>query len=825
MKAPVSWLKEYVPIPIPATELAAKLTLAGSEVSRIERVGSDWRNIVVGQITAVDKHPHADRLNLVTVNIGSNSPTVVTGAPNVKVGDKVAFAGIGVELIDGHTGQKVVLKPAVLRGVESAGMVLSERELGISDAHEGILILQGDAPVGIPLSDILGEDVLDLEITPNRVDCLSIIGLARETGAVTDAFASVMADLPFKVPGITFPETGAPIAEALKVEIAAADLCPRYTAGLIRGIRVGQSPQWLKKRLTLCGMRPINNVVDITNYVMLEYGQPLHAFDAAKIGGSRITVRRAAEGEKIIALASVERSLTGDTLVIADDAKAIAIAGVMGGENSEVGEATRDIVIESASFKASSIHCTASALRLGSEASMRFERNLSPELASYGLRRAMQLILEICGGAAASGIIDVYPGQKPRWERSVRFSFQGMFRIIGFDYGTDKALRAMKLLGLEWIPEVSDDEGDGSSSQQFMRIYVPYWRSDLAIAEDIYEEIARILGYDLIPPSNLAHPIPKRVGSVVTGLRRALRLALAGFGFQEMLSYSLESLDTRRKLNANPDLTPPAVKLANPMSAQEECLRTSLRPALLSAIAYNRKYDDGGLRLFEVGRVYQPKAHDLPAEVDTVCAVVTGRANQLSWKDDGRSFDFFDVKGLVESILGRLNAIYSVIPGSDDGLRPSYQAEVRFVDPKLNVEQKLGVFGEIHPQVIRNFELAEPVYVLEISLPMLLRAIRPQRSFQSLARYPSVERDLALVLDEAVPNTRVVSVLESFPLVKNITLFDVYTGKQVPPGKKSLAYRLTLRSDEGTLTDQQADDVQKSILSRLAAELGAALRT
>ncbi|MEN8615248.1 phenylalanine--tRNA ligase subunit beta [Dehalogenimonas sp. THU2] len=811
MKAPILWLKDYVDITIPVEEVAEKLTLAGNEVSEIISTVPAWDGIVAAEVLAVESHPNADRLRLVTVNTGTEQPKVVCGAPNVRVGQKVAFAGVGVKLIDGHTGQAMELKPANIRGVESRGMVLSEKELGLSDSHEGILELDAATAVGTPLADILGDKVLNIEVTPNRADCFSITGIAREVAAITGQNG-------IKLPDTAYEEAETPVSESLAVEIKASDLCPRYTATVIKGIKVGPSPEWMQKRLLQMGQRPINNIVDITNYVMLEYGQPLHAFDLQKIKGGKVVVRRAEEGEKFITLDDEERTLTTDTLMIADAERTIAVAGVMGGANSEVSATTTDIVLESANFDAASIHRTASNLKLSSEASVRFERNLSPELPPHALKRATKLILDIAGGKAQQGIVDSFPGKK--YTFGILIPVPRINKILGSDYGLTPITKTLKALGLTWYIEDSDEENyEMPSGTQFLRIYQPWWRTDLNIPEDIVEEIARIMGYDNIPSRQLSGPIPKRVGPPMLGFKKLFRTALVGYGFQELLSLSLSNEASLRRVTAAGENEVTPVKLLNPMSADQECLRTSLRAALLSSVAANRRYETGGLRLFEIGRVYRMAGNGVPVEQEMVCGIITGEAEPTGWQQCRRPFDFYDIKGLLETILDRMQVSYTLEISHDGGLRPGAQAN--FVIDGVT----FGVIGEIHPKVALAHDIDETAYIFEIDLAALMQKVKPGRAYKQLSRYPAVVRDIALVLDEAVTHQQVKNILANFQLLTDVSLFDVYAGKQVAGGKKSLAYRLTFQSPESTLTDAQVDKVMAEIVSTLATELGATLRS
>ena len=442
MKVSLKWLKEYVAVTLPPAELARKLTMAGIEVKEWQVIGGSWENIVVGQIAAINPHPNAERLYLPTIDLGTEQSIVVCGASNLKVGDKVAFAHVGAQLIDGHTGQVFRLKAAKIRGVISSGMVCSEKELGISDSHEVIMILPAEAPVGTPLVDYMGDVIFDLEVTPNRPDCLSIIGIAREVAALTGQ------DL--HLPEVGYEETGSPIDQQISIEIKAPDLCPRYSASLVTGIKVDASPPWMQQRLLACGMRPINNIVDVANYVMLEYGEPLHTFNYHRIKGKKIIVRRASAGETIVTLDGVKRVLSPDMLVIADEKQAVAIAGVMGGAESEVTGETTAILLESASFNPPSIYHTGSTLNLPSEARQRFERGISPELTIPALKRATQLLVQLAGGKAAKGLVDAYPGRQER--QPIRLTTGRVKALLGVEFGLDQITAALASLGLDCKP-------------------------------------------------------------------------------------------------------------------------------------------------------------------------------------------------------------------------------------------------------------------------------------------------------------------------------------------------------------------------------------
>jgi len=801
MKVSLSWLKDYVDVTLPVGELTHRLTMAGLEVKGVQVIGGNWEGVVVGQIVAVKPHPDADRLRLVTVNIGTEQPTVVCGAPNLRLGDKVAFASAGAQLVDARSGQLFRLKRAKIRGVVSSGMVCSERELGISDSHEGIMVLPSNAPLGMPLADFLGDAILDLEITPNRPDCLSVIGIAREVAALTDQSVHI--------PDVSYRESASSIEQQMSVEISDPELCPRYSASLITGVRVAGSPWWLQQRLLKYGMRSINNVVDVTNYVMVEHGQPLHAFDYQQLRGQKIIVRRAGAGEALTTLDGVERALSDDMLVIADEAGAVALAGVMGGAESEVTEKTTSILLEAANFNPASIHHTGSALRLSSEAQMRFERGIRPELASVALRRATQLIVELAGGEAAKGIIDVYPGKVDC--EPIRLSIDKLNRLLGADFDFEQARDALIALGF-------DCQDKGAAGEIW--VTAPYWRSDIYQDVDLIEEVARIVGYDQIPATLLSQPIPAKSPDPLLGLKRKVRNSLVGYGFQEVITYSLTSLEMLNKLlpgSASPGVAP--LRVANPMTAEQEYLRPNLRANLLATLASNRKHEEGGIRLFELGKVYLPRRGDLPAEPEVLGGLLSGSRLEKSWHGGNDSFDFYDAKGVVEALLSHLGMEADFEEADDASFHPGKQAAVAIGS------NRLGIVGELHPRVLEAFEITDTVCLFEINLAELLPFTLKHKEYQPVPRFPAVARDVALVVDNRVAHSELRNIIKEFPLVAQVALFDVYWGKQVPPGKKSLAYRITFQSSTQTLTDSEVDGIQQQILEKLSRELGATLRS
>jgi len=801
MKASVNWLRDYVDITLPPAEVARRLTLAGHEVGAMDVIGGNWDNIVIGRITEINPHPDADRLTLVTLDLGGEQPTVVCGATNLRIGDTVPFAYVGAQLIDGHSGKLERLKTAKIRGVVSSGMVCSEKELGISDSHEGIMILPAEAPLGKPLADYLGDIVFDFEITPNRPDCLSVIGIAREVAALTGETVTL--------PEVDYAETTPAIDEQISIEIIDPDLCPRYCATLITGVKISESPQWIQQRLLACGQRPINNIVDITNYVMLEYGQPLHAFDYRLVRGKKIIVRRATEGEIFTTLDGIERKLSRNMLVIADAEGSVALAGIMGGSNSEVAEDTTAILLEGANFNAACIHYTGGSLGLSSEARYRFERGIRPELAPLAVRRATQLIAELGGGEVAKGMMDVYPGKQEH--QPILLSKGKVTRVLGIEFSLEQIVSTLSSLGFDCQPADAADE---------VKVTAPYWRSDISQAVDLVEEVARIIGYDQIPTTLLAEPLPSHDPDPIVTLRKRAGNSLVGSGFEEVITFSLSSRETLLKLHPESKvLEPPPLMLKNALTVEQECLRPSLRPNLLAVLEANRRHEAGSIRLFEQGKVYLRQSGDLTDEREMVGCLMSAPRREKSWSGGSGTLDFFDAKGVAEGLLGQLGVEAGYERSKDESLHPSRQAAI------VVEGHQLGVVGELHPKVLEAFDIDEPVYLLEIDLTALLPFTVGHRMFQPIPRFPPTVRDIALIVDSGVTHQQVQEIIKSFSLVAELEIFDVYAGGQVPAGKKSLAYRIAYQSMTKTLTDEQVDQVQQKILDKLASELGATLRS
>ena len=816
MKVPLSWLRQYVPISVPTKELAHRLTMGGTEVGGIHTTGGNWDRdkVLVGQVTKVAGHPNADRLTLPTVDLGGGeSMTVVCGAPNVAAGQKIAFARAGASLVNAKSGRMEELKPAKIRGVVSAGMVCSALELGIGDDHEGIMVLDDRALVGAPLADYLGDAILDIEVTPNRPDCLSILGVAHEVAALTNQTVAE--------PDLAYAEAGPPIEEQVKIEIADPDLCYRYSASMVTGVAVGPSPAWLQDALVKAGQRPINNVVDITNYVMLEYGQPLHAFDLDRLRDKTIIVRAARTGESLEMLDGETQKLAPPMLTIADSRDPVALAGVMGGAGTGVEDGTETILLESANFDPINTHRTAEALRLSSEASYRFERGIRAELVPLALRRATQLILEVAGGEAARGIIDLYPGRAELPD--VRISRGRIRQVLGMDIALDQVESVLGSLGFE---RSEPEQGTPGVAGQKDALWVktPYWRSDISIEDDLVEEVARVVGYDKIPTTMLSTPMPHHEPRPLRVLRERIRDLLVASGMQEVISYSLTDYATLEGVGALSD-GPEPLKVTNPMSGEMQHLRTSLRGSVLKTLAANQRTSHAeGFRLFEIGRVYLPqeeaKERDLPNEKEMMVGVMSGPRFPASWQAPEGDMDFFDAKGVLESVSEQVGMRLDYEPSKDGTMRPGTAARLVYDG------QTVGSVGEVDQRVLERFDLAHGTTALfEIDLEALYAA-SPEgvARYSAVSRFPQAERDLALIVDATVPSAAIQTIIQRHELVRQSSPFDLYAGEGIPAGKKSIACRIVFQSEAGTLSAEEVSSAQQQILGQLQRELGAELR-
>ncbi|HLG50826.1 MAG TPA: phenylalanine--tRNA ligase subunit beta [Chloroflexota bacterium] len=838
MRVSLKWLRSYTPVHHPVEEIIHRLTMAGTEVADVHRFGDDWSNVYVGQVTRLERHPNADRLLLATVNYGEGRTiTVVTGAQNLKVGDRVPLALAGARLLDPHAPEPRPreLKPATIRGIVSEGMVCSARELGLGEDHSGILILDPEARIGAPLAEELGDTILDLDVTPNRSDLLAMVGVARE-------IAALFAD-PVTVPVIDYRADGPPADSLVSVRIVDPDLCPRYTAAIVQGVTIAQSPKWMRERLAAAGIRPINNVVDVTNYVMLEWGQPLHAFDYDRIRGRQIVVRRAGDGEMLTLLDGSVRLLTSENLVIADAEGAVAVAGVMGGADSEVTSTTVNVLLESACFNPVSVRRTARSLKLRTDASYRFERGLRPELAPLALRRAVQLLLDVAGGTAASGIVDAYP--RPVELPEIFLTPGEVHRVLGLEVPLPTMSDILERLGCRVVKE-----GDG------LRVIPPIQRTDLTIAADLCEEIARVLGYDTIP-STL--PIGRQPEPTINEDWRwldTIRDVMVELGLTEIVTYALTSRERLGRLmgregrlagassfmgpapalptDASVDLaravterfTPvdvEPVELVNPLSADTECLRTSTFGSMLETLQRNLRLAECDVLLFEIGRIYLPREHTLPEE-RRMLTVGTG-AYRSGWNWGERTaIDFFWLKGIAETLFDRLGLGRRVYRQLQHPLFHPARSAAVLLDQRP--EPLIAVLGEVDPEVRAAFDIDQPVFLLGVDLEVVLPLATRQRSIQPIPRFPPVIQDLAIVIGASITADQIAELIRRVgaPLVMAIELFDVYQGPPIPAGKVSLAYHIIYQAPDRTLTDAEVAEVHHRIEQALVGELGVELR-
>ncbi|MCL0044096.1 phenylalanine--tRNA ligase subunit beta [Dehalococcoidia bacterium] len=797
MKIPLSWLREYVSVTISPKEVCRQLTLAGLEAGSITTIGENWDNILVGYVTSVNTHPSADLLKLVTVDIGSDSLTVVCGAPNVADGQYVAFAKIGARVADPDTGHMTILKEARIRGINSQGMICSEKELGVGSDHTGILVLGEAGTAGMPLIDHLGDSVLDLDVTPNRPDWLSVLGVAHEIAALSGGTVTE--------PALYYPETKQSINRQITIKLDDPDLAPRYTATLITDVRVGPSPQWMQDRLRKAGQRSINNIVDITNYVMLEYGQPLHAFDYETLEDNVVRVRRATAGETLITLDGVSLNLSSDMLVIADARRPIGLAGIMGGANSEMTDSTTKVLLESANFNPSNIRRTSASVKLRTEASIRFERGLNPEIAPIALRRATQLIHELAHGQITQGIIDLYPNKQEH--PKLRLAMKKVEKVLGLRISSNKAGQALLSLGFEF------KQVDGDT----LLVSIPYWRSDIAIEEDLIEEIARTIGYDTIPTTFLSQGIPPHHPQPMRKLKEQVKDILVAAGMQEVISYPLTSHDMLKKTGA---LMDGPLRVANPMSVEQEYMRTTLRGSLLATLATNQRFGQTGLRMFEVGRVYHPRKDSLPDEREIAMGILWGDRFPMTWVGGNGTIDFFDAKGVVESLMDELNIRRDFGTAIDPLLHEGSTGSI------LASGKRIGVVGEFRHEVLEGFGIHDgPVAMFEIDLETLLSLLPDEpRRFIPLAKFPGAHRDIALLVDTHIPMNQLESIIRKHLLVQNVTVFDLFMGAGVPDGKRSLAIRINFQSPDHTLTSEEINSSQEKILRDLDHQTGAYLR-
>ena len=838
MKVPFSWLREYVAWQGSVEEVAELLTMSGTEVEAVTWVGAprdrgNLERFVVGRVLTRERHPNADKLSLCNVEVGERHGGVrqiVCGADNFQAGDTVAVSLTGAVLESG-----LKLRRTAIRGIESDGMMLSEQELGYEVQSPGIAILPPGLPVGAPLQEYLpvSEAVLELELTSNRPDCFSIYGIAREVSAAggVELYPPPIAD------AAVFG--GAPAAEAIAVEVADPDLCPRYAARVIRGVRVGESPAWLKARLTHAGMRPIDNVVDVTNYVMLGWGQPLHAFDAGKIRGRTLVVRRATAGERIVTLDGVERALDEQMLVIADVERPLVIAGVFGSLEAEIDAATRDVVLEAATFAGPSILRTEMHTGIRSEASNRFEKGLDPELVPGALSFASRLFVELCDGTVAPGVVD-RDTQRPSRPR-LRYRPKACDALLG--YAVPPAEQATILKRLECAVEVGEEWG----------VTPPSFRPDLEREVDLIEEVGRIAGYQLAPETLPRHTTAGGL-TKPQQVRRAVRRVLAGCGLDEVVTYTFVAPDALAPLGlpeGDERLRP--VRISNPMSVEQSVMRTMLLPGLLGAVRANIDRLNDPPSLFEIGRVYlwdepspaPPHAAEpgavLPHETEVVGMVLCGPLVAESWIEPVRRPDFFTLKGVVEATLAAVGLRGEFRPLAGGPEQPvaleqkgpvPWRGRFPYLHPGKSAAVSvpgagaIGVLGQLRPDVAAAYGLEGlEVYVATLTSGFVSLAL-PTAPFSDLGAYPPAAQDLAVVVPADIAFADVLAVARKAGgrLLQDVSLFDVYEGGQVPEGKRSLALRLEMRSAERTLSDKDITTVRRKVLAALERQYGATLR-
>ncbi len=803
MLVSLKWLRDYVDVDLSPQELADRLTMAGLEVDSIEMREPAFSGVRVAKIVRMEPHPNADKLSLCEVSVGDASYPVVCGASNIRIGDTVPLAMVGAVLPGGR-----VIGSSKIRGQISEGMLCSEEELQIGKDKSGIMLLPPDLPGGGELSESLElhDAVLDIGVTPNRSDCLSIIGVAREVAAITGR------KLRYPLTEITEGDEDA--AAVASVFIEDADLCPRYTARIIRDVHIGPSPVWLKNRIEAIGLRSINNIVDITNFVMMETGQPLHAFDYDLLAGGRIVVRRSRSGEVFVSLDGKERVLPEDALLICDEEKPVAIGGVMGGINSEVRDDTRTILLESAYFNPSSIRRTSRVMGMGTDAAFRFERGIDPEGSILALNRAAGLIAELAQGVVCRGIIDQRPGDIPV-ARDIALRPEKVQEIIGTAVAKDEIISILQ--GLEMKVNVSGDD--------VFFVTPPSCRVDIAREIDLIEEIARLFGYDRIPATlPLVSVISGGAGEPKRAAEEAIRRIMNGAGYTEVINYSfvnpasvdemlLDTHDERRRL----------VKIKNPLSEEQSVMRTTMIHSLLKNVIKNNDLGQYDLKIFEIGRTYYGiDGEKQPRECNRAAFLITGRRYTQSWHFPEMKADFYDLKGCVENILDVLLAVDISCRASsgEPFLNPGKTSGI------FSGDKRIGFLGEIHPDILSHMGLSSPVAACELDLDTLAACVISGKAFADIPKFPSSSRDVAFLVRREVDADGLVAAArkKDEELLEKVEIFDVYEGKNVAEGMKSLGLRFLYRSAEKTLTDDEVHNVHGRVVERIVKASGALIR-
>ena len=801
MKVSLSWLKDYVEIRMEIKELINLLTMAGLEVEGAISTGEGFEKVIVAEIGSIRKHPNADRLSLVEAGTGKERFAIVCGATNIKEGQRVPLALAGARLPNG-----VQIKRSKIRGVPSEGMLCSEIELGLGRDATGIMILPPSTPLGMNFGEALGlkDTILDISITPNRPDGLCVMGVAREVAALTHQR--------MRYPLVSVAETGETIHRKTSVALLDPDLCPRYVARMIEEVKIGPSPSWMRDRLEKVGIRSINNVVDVTNFVMMECGQPLHAFDFELLEEGRIVVRRAQEGEEFITLDGVKRILDGEMLMICDGVKPVAIAGVMGGLNSEIKQDTKVVLLESAYFNPSGNRRTSRKLGLETEAAYRFGRGIDYGGCLFAANRAAQLIQELAGGKVVEGVIDAYP--KPIQPRSIRLSV----RRIGEILGTETSVKQVKgyLEDLQLDVRAEDEE--------ILVVAPPSFRGDLEREIDLIEEVARMDGYERIPLTLPKGPPSSEERNEVFVVEKKAMEVLLQHGYHEVVTYSFTSPASGDLIALAPDDSRRKhVRILNPLTEDFSGLRTSLIPGLLEIARYNISRKNSNLKLFELKKVFFPQEDDrLPKEVKYLVGLALGVDRDPHWAFSPRTVDFYDIKGCVEDLFEALQVKGIKFDRAEDipYLHPGKASRILFEG------EVLGVLGEVHPQVLGNYEIRDKAYLFEIDFETMVKGRREGKRFRPLPKFPAVYRDLSMVVDDALEAERVVEAIWTFrePFIDEVQLFDIYRGSPVPEGKKGVSCRIRYQASDRTLTDEEVNQHHEKVISQLKEIFQAELR-
>jgi phenylalanyl-tRNA synthetase beta chain len=818
MKVTYNWLKQYVDFHWSPEELAERLTMLGLEVEGVQKLGGEFEGIVVAQVITRDKHPNADKLSLCRVNDGRGERQIVCGAHNFKAGDKVPLVLPGASLPAKPGEAPFTIKVGKIRGVESHGMMCSPKELGLAEDAEGLLILREDAPVGQSFAEYLGRTVgdvvYDLETTPNRPDWNSVIGIAREIAAVTGNT--------LKIPEVRAQASEARVDELVAVRIEDTDLCPRYTARIIRGVKVGPSPDWLRSTLEKVGIRSISNVVDATNYVMMECGQPLHAFDYHLIGKGvdgkpTIVVRRARDGERFITLDGQGHTLMSDNLLIADEQKGIALAGVMGGQNTEINEQTTDVLLESACFSPTNVRRTSKALGLRTDASYRFERGADIGISEWASRRGAQLILETAGGRLAEGVVDACPAPVDPWQITLRH--HKVNELLGIELKPEEIEYHLGQLGLKVSTRKPRPVGAEPSAPEPVTFRIPTFRVDLKREIDLIEEVARLHGVDKIPSTPPRGAIGANAFDAVYDEIAEVRRILTGLGLNEAQGQTLVSDAAARMLLPVEGL----LCLANPMSSDMNTLRPSLLPGLLDSLRHNLRHANEDLALFEVGRVFI-RDDGQATEERRVALALTGRRSPGFWSGDDPDarFDLFDLKGVIEEFLDQFGLRGVTYARRAEGAPLFLESATVTLGGRVT----LGELGLLHPALAKRSDLRDPVLLAELNLDRLLAKRNKTKAFRPLPQFPSVRRDVAMFLSEDIPHDAVLSAVRQArpPHLESVECFDVFRGKNVPSGQKSVAYALTYRNPERTLTDAEVNAAHEKVVAQFRQVLKATVR-